>query len=60
LESDSFVQQIEPAKDAVRVEEAVELFSTVDKLVLSSLTHELVITANAGSIDARAKYSSNY
>jgi hypothetical protein len=30
----SFVQQIEPAKDAMRVEE-------VDKLVLSSLTHEL-------------------
>jgi hypothetical protein len=30
----SFVQQIEPAKDSMRVEE-------VDKLVLSSLTHEL-------------------
>ena len=50
----SFVQQIEPAKDAMRVEEVVKLFSTafgqicalkeVDKLVLSSLTQELTIT----------------
>jgi hypothetical protein len=32
----SFVQQIEPAKDAVRMEE-------VDKLMLRSLTHELTM-----------------
>jgi hypothetical protein len=44
----SFVQQIEPAKDAVRVEEGVELFSTafeqvcafkvVDKFMVIGLT----------------------
>jgi hypothetical protein len=47
----AFVQQIEPAKDAMRMEEVVKLFSTafaqvcalkvVDKLVVNSLTHEL-------------------
>jgi hypothetical protein len=47
----TFVQQIEPAKDAVRMEEVVTLFSmafgqisalkVVDRFVLSSLTHEL-------------------
>jgi hypothetical protein len=50
----SFVQQIEPAKDAVRVEEGVELFSTafeqicalkvIDKLGANSLTQELTAT----------------
>jgi hypothetical protein len=47
----SFVQQIEPAKDAMRMEEGVELFSTafehvcalkvVDRFVVNSLTHDL-------------------
>jgi hypothetical protein len=47
----SFVQQIEPAEDAVRMEEAVKLFSmafervcalkVVDGFVVNSLTHEL-------------------
>jgi hypothetical protein len=47
----SFVQQIEPAKDAMRMEEGVELFSTafeqicamkvIDKLGANSLTQEL-------------------
>jgi hypothetical protein len=46
---DSFVQQIEPAKDALSMEEAVKRFCTVfkhvcalkvvDKLVVNSLTH---------------------
>jgi hypothetical protein len=50
----SFVQQIELAKDAMRVEEVVKLFSAafeqacalkeVDKPVLGSLTQELTIT----------------
>jgi hypothetical protein len=47
----SFVQQIEPAKDAMRTEEVDKLFCTVfkqfcalkvvDKLAVDSLTHEL-------------------
>jgi hypothetical protein len=47
----SFVQQIEPAKDAVRMEEVVRLFSVVfgqvsalkaiEGLAVNSLTHEL-------------------
>jgi hypothetical protein len=47
----SFVQQIEPAKDAVRMEKVVKLFSAafghvcalkvVNRFVVNSLTHEL-------------------
>jgi hypothetical protein len=60
----SFVQQIEPAEDATRMEEVVKLFSTafervcalrvVDRFVVNSLTHELMaaeVTAVFGDRD---------
>jgi hypothetical protein len=53
-----FVQQIEPAKDAMRMEEVVTLFSApfarvcalkvVDKLAVNGLTHELTAAEITG------------
>jgi hypothetical protein len=54
----SFVQQIEPAKEAMRMEEVVTLFSApfarvcalkvVDKFAVNSLTHELTAAEITG------------
>ena len=61
----SFVQQIEPAKDTMRMEEVIKLFSTafgqicalkeVNKLVVSSLTHELTTAETAVPLEKQER-----